>query len=159
MKTALLLSALLLVSCSSKKKQVTSSDGAVGASGKDTLVMNGTSDDSRAGGLRSVPFDYQSDRITGEAKSILEHNKSVLEQNKKLTVQIEGHCDERGSAQYNLALGERRAKVVRDYLRAKGIQAFRLTVISYGKERPLDMGTSEQSMSRNRRGTFVVTGL
>lgn len=154
----MLLSLLLAASCSSKKKVDTTSDE-TGSSQKEELILNGSSDQLKAGGLRSVQFDFLSDQLTPTAKLVLESNRLYLEKNQTLSVQIEGHCDELGSAQFNLAFGERRAKIVRDYLQAKGIKKMRMTVISYGKERPLEEGISENSRAKNRRATFVVTGL
>lgn len=150
----LVLVAASLVACSSKPKNTQSKPIEVP---EVTLQLNGSSDESRAGGLRTVPFDYNSDDLSKFAKSIMDQNVKFLTENPKINIQIEGHCDEMGSAQYNLALGERRAKVVRDYLRAKGIQVRRMATISYGKERPLDEGNSESSRSKNRRANFVVT--
>ena len=78
-----------------------------------------------------------------------------MEQNSGSAVVIEGHCDERGSVEYNLALGERRAKAAREFLVSYGIAASRLTTISYGKERPMDSGHDEDSWAKNRRAHFV----
>ena len=157
MKTVFL-ALVLMVSCSTKKKDSVNSSDDVGSQ-KESLVLHGTSDDLKAGGLRTVNFDYQSDRISGDAKKKMDQNLIYLERHPNIMIQIEGHCDERGSAQFNLALGERRAKVVRDYLKTKGISGKRITIVSYGKERPLNDGTSENAMSANRRANFVVNGL
>lgn len=154
-----ILSLILLASCSSKKNNSASTEAALGASKEDSLELSGSSDDRRAGGLRTVNFDFHSDRLTTDARKVLDADSDFLEKNPKVSVEIEGHCDERGSSQYNLALGERRAKVVRDYLRAKGIKTSRMTIISYGKERPLEEGGAESARARNRRGAFVITGL
>ena len=81
-----------------------------------------------------------------------------LKTNASVKVQVEGHCDERGSVQFNLALGEKRAKSVRDYLVAQGVASGRVTIISLGKEKPVSFGHDEESWSKNRRGNFVVTG-
>jgi len=158
MKIILLLCLSLLLACSTKKPSQKTEAPDIG-SGQESLVMNGSSDDRKAGALRTVRFDYLSDSLTKDAKNTLESNVKYLMSNPSLTVQVEGHCDERGGAQYNLALGERRAKVVRDYLRAKGVQAKRITIISYGKERPLDFGDSEQVRAKNRRASFVITAM
>ncbi len=158
MKISLIVvSLLLLVSCSTSKdsKKQTPS----GNTFKEELVLNGTSDDNHAGGLRTVHFDFLSDSLNERTKAPLEHNKLFLENNSKIYVQIEGHCDDRGSSQYNLALGERRAKAVRDYLRAKGIASRRMTIISLGKEKPLMDGDSDEARSKNRRANFVITSM
>ena len=80
-----------------------------------------------------------------------------LKDNDEVTIQIEGHTDERGGHQYNLALGENRARVVQDYLVALGVSAANIAIISYGKEKPISYGHDEGSWSRNRRANFVVT--
>ncbi len=74
-----------------------------------------------------------------------------------MKVQVEGHCDERGGVQYNLALGENRAKAVKEYLSGLGVESGRVTTISYGKERPVAFGHDEEAWGQNRRGNFVVT--
>ena len=79
-----------------------------------------------------------------------------LKSNPALTVTIEGHCDERGTREYNLALGERRAAAARDYLLAQGVNQARIRVISYGKERPMASGSTETSWSKNRRAATVL---
>ena len=81
-----------------------------------------------------------------------------MNQNSSVRSQIEGHCDERGTNEYNLALGERRANAAKQYLTTAGISAGRLSTISYGEERPLDPGHTEAAWARNRRAHFVITG-
>jgi peptidoglycan-associated lipoprotein len=81
-----------------------------------------------------------------------------LKANARAKITLEGHCDERGTAEYNLALGERRAKAVKDYLIAAGIPADRVSTISYGKERPFVLGHDESAWKWNRRGHFVISG-
>lgn len=101
--------------------------------------------------LEDVRFDYDAYMLNDEAKSILAKNVEVLKSNPKLAVQIEGHCDERGTVEYNLALGQKRATAVRNYLIAAGISATRIFTISYGKEKPVDPGHDEDAWSKNRR--------
>jgi peptidoglycan-associated lipoprotein len=84
-------------------------------------------------------------------------NAEVMKKNAKWVVTIEGHCDERGTAEYNLALGERRAIAVKMFLVSLGISADRIRTISYGKEFPFDPGRTEEAMAKNRRGHFVIT--
>ena len=83
---------------------------------------------------------------------------TFLNQNSSVRSQIEGHCDERGTNEYNLALGERRANAAKQYLTTAGVSAGRLSTISYGEERPLDPGRNEAAWARNRRAHFVITG-
>ena len=160
----ILAASLTLTSCASKKKQ--STDGlentnvdttALDSSGM-ALELNGDSDSNRAGALKTVYFDYSSAAITGSTRDTLNGNAEYLKTNAGVKVQVEGHCDERGSVQFNLALGEKRAKSVRDYLVSQGIAASRISVISLGKEKPVSFGHDEESWSKNRRGNFVVTG-
>jgi peptidoglycan-associated lipoprotein len=107
--------------------------------------------------LKPVFFEYDSDELSSEAQRTLDENASVLKRNATWTVTIEGHCDERGTAEYNLALGERRAVAARAYLVSLGIPADRLRTVSYGKEFPFDPAHSETAFSKNRRAHFVVT--
>jgi peptidoglycan-associated lipoprotein len=105
-----------------------------------------------------VFFDYDSDQITPEAERRLVLKAAVLRDNPTLRIRIEGHADQRGSTEYNLALGQRRAEAVRAFLANYGIDADRFATISYGKERPLVEGEGEEAWSRNRRAEFAITG-
>ena len=106
--------------------------------------------------LQPVFFDFDSANLTDAGKSTLDRDAKMLRDHGSAQVTIEGHCDERGTAEYNQALGERRAQAARDYLVAAGINASRLDVISYGKERPFDPGHDESAWSKNRRAHFAV---
>jgi peptidoglycan-associated lipoprotein len=108
------------------------------------------------GPLADLFFAYDSAALSGEATALLEAHAAWLGRNPTVTVTIEGHCDERGTVEYNLALGDQRARAVKDYLVSRGIAEDRLVTVSYGKERPLDPGTGESAWSRNRRAHFVV---
>ena len=106
--------------------------------------------------LKEIHFDFDKYNIRpGDAK-ILDANAAWLKSNSSNLVLIEGHCDERGTAEYNLALGERRAKSTMNYLVAQGVQASRITIISYGKERPLCTDHNEACWSKNRRSNFLT---
>jgi peptidoglycan-associated lipoprotein len=107
--------------------------------------------------LKPVFFDYNQSEISAEGQKALDANADVLKKNAGWIVTIEGHCDERGTAEYNLALGERRAMAARAYLMSLGIPADRLRTVSYGKEFPFDPGHDEAAWARNRRDHFVVT--
>jgi peptidoglycan-associated lipoprotein len=149
---------LALVGCgSSKKKSVVEEAPAVETPKEESFEVNGDSDGSKAGGLRTVHFEYDSAQISDEAKSVLDANAEFLKANAGTKIQVEGHCDERGSVQYNLALGERRAKSVKQYLATKGVNSKSITTISFGKERPIDSGHDEGAWGQNRRANFVVT--
>jgi peptidoglycan-associated lipoprotein len=101
-------------------------------------------------------FDYDSHNLRDDARAALDKNAAVLRQHAEAAITIEGHCDERGTVEYNQALGERRAQAARDYLVAAGIDGSRINLISYGKERPFATGSDESSWQQNRRAHFVV---
>jgi peptidoglycan-associated lipoprotein len=164
---SLVAATLTLTSCASNKKktseitdntavdaQPTTENGNNSGMGFD---LNGDSDSNKAGALKTVYFDYSSAAIAGDTKDTLNANAEFLKKNASVKVQVEGHCDERGSVQFNLALGEKRAKSVRDYLVGQGVAAARINIISLGKEKPVSFGHDEESWSKNRRANFVVT--
>lgn len=103
-----------------------------------------------------IHFAFDSFLLDPEAERILGEKAAWLQENTEVDVQIEGHCDERGTSDYNLALGERRANAVQQYLTVLGIDSGRLSTISYGEEQPLDPGHDETAWSRNRRAHFVI---
>ncbi|HVP79117.1 MAG TPA: peptidoglycan-associated lipoprotein Pal [Thermodesulfobacteriota bacterium] len=106
--------------------------------------------------LKDIYFEFDKYEIRREDEAILKENAAFLKNNPKMKVQIEGHCDERGTVEYNLALGERRANNTKKYLVFLGIPADRISTISYGKERPLDKGHDEGAWAKNRRAHVVV---
>ena len=112
---------------------------------------------NRASPLKPVFFDLDSAEVSPAAQAVLDGNAALLRRYGVWTVTIEGHCDERGTAEYNLALGERRALAARAYLVSLGLAADRLRTVSYGKEFPFDPGHEEASFSKNRRAHFVIT--
>ena len=103
-----------------------------------------------------VFFDFDKSDLTPEAQATIEAVVAWMRSNPDVTLTIEGHCDERGTREYNLALGERRANSVRSYMEALGIDGSRLSIISFGKERPAVLGSNESAWAQNRRGVFVV---
>jgi peptidoglycan-associated lipoprotein len=107
--------------------------------------------------LQPVFYEFDSAEMSADAQAALTKNAEVLKKNATWVVSIEGHCDERGTAEYNLALGERRALAARTYLVSLGIAPDRLRTVSYGKEFPFDPGHTETSWAKNRRAHFVVT--
>ena len=102
-----------------------------------------------------VFFAFDSYALTSAARSVLDRQAERLSANSRIRVTIEGHCDERGTREYNLALGESRASAVRDYLVARGINSARIRTISYGKERPAVIGSNENAWRYNRRSVIV----
>ena|SRR5438874_8988388 len=125
---------------------------------REDAIASGSLDEiNRNSPLKPVYFDYDSSDITAEGRTVLDGNASVLKKYPSWTVTIEGHTDERGTAEYNLALGERRAVTARAYLVSLGVSADRLRTVSYGKEFPFDPGHDEGAFSKNRRAHFVIT--
>jgi peptidoglycan-associated lipoprotein len=124
------------------------------ASGEDFTV----SDASGEGGpLADIHFEYDQATLTDEARGILEKHALWMQNHREAKVMVEGHCDERGTVEYNLALGNQRAQVTRDYLASLGVAADRLRTTSYGKERPLDPGHDDAAWAKNRRAHFAVS--
>ena len=107
--------------------------------------------------LKPAFFDYDKADLRGDARDVLAANAAWLKSHPTIIFTIEGHCDERGTAQYNLALGDRRANSAKEYLVSLGIDAGRVKTVSYGKERPFATGHDEDSWAKNRRAHFVVT--
>ena len=107
-------------------------------------------------GLQSVPFAYNQHLLSDEARNIIAANAAILKAAGRAKFQLAGHCDERGSDQYNIALGERRAEAVRAYLLELGIDADRMESVSYGEERPVNPGHTEECWLQNRRVEFVL---
>jgi peptidoglycan-associated lipoprotein len=108
------------------------------------------------GPLADIHFELDSAALTDGARGLLERHALWLQGQRDVRVTIEGHCDERGTVEYNLALGEQRARATREYLVSLGVAGDRLRIVSYGKERPLDPGSDEAAHARNRRAHFAV---
>ncbi|MGQ9646168.1 MAG: peptidoglycan-associated lipoprotein Pal [Thermodesulfobacteriota bacterium] len=106
--------------------------------------------------FRDIHFDFDKYDIRPGDAEILKENAALLMKYPKVKIQIEGHCDERGTNEYNMALGERRANAAKRYLISLGISSDRISTISYGEERPLDPGHNEEAWAKNRRGHFVI---
>ena len=106
--------------------------------------------------LQKVYFNFDSADLSEDSRSILTKNADYLSKQSGVKVRIEGNCDERGSDDYNMALGERRAKAAKDYLVNLGIASDRLSTISYGEEKPADPGHDEEAWAKNRRAEFVI---
>src|SRR4051812_9125686 len=125
---------------------------------RDDRVASGSLDDlNRNSPLKPAFFEYDSAELNNTAQSALQENAALLKRYSTWAITIEGHCDERGTAEYNLALGERRAVAARTYLVSLGISADRLRTVSYGKEFPFDPGHDEAAYAKNRRAHFVIT--
>ena len=123
---------------------------------KETAAQESKTEAQTAAGMDTVYFDLDSYTLSPTARDMLVKNAAVMKKKGGVKVRIEGHCDERGSDEYNLALGEKRARAALDYLVTMGVPASRLSVISYGKEKPADPGHDEAAWARNRRDDFVI---
>jgi peptidoglycan-associated lipoprotein len=145
------LSVLFVFSCSKKSttegKHSSSDLAKYGAAGSDV---------GKAGPLRSVNFRFDKSSLTSRAKEILKKNAKWLKSNNKIKIQVEGHCDSRGTIEYNLSLGARRANTVKKYLSDLGVKTSQIITISYGEERPLDARENEIAWAKNRRANFVI---
>ena len=146
----------------------TSASGASGASGASSSGSSASAGSTSQAGAAAnaaellanvgdrVLFGFDSSELSGASQATLDRQAAFLAARPALRITIEGHCDERGTREYNLALGERRASVVRDYLVARGINAARIKTISYGKERPAAVGSNEAAWAKNRRSVTVL---
>lgn len=169
----LLTGALLLGGCPKKREVETGGAGAIGGPGTEVarvpeewvepgeLITEAplppvVGEAPTEAPLQDVFFDFDKSALREDGKQALDENLIWLNANPGLRVGVEGHCDEQGTNEYNLALGERRAKVVRDYLVAGGVDSSRISTISYGEERPFVLGHDESAWQWNRRGHFVV---
>jgi peptidoglycan-associated lipoprotein len=126
-----------------------------GAELADSELSDATS--GEGGPLEDIHFDYDSPALTDTARSILDRHAAWIKSHPGVRIAVEGHCDERGTVEYNLALGDQRARAARDYLVSLGVESERLTAMSFGKERPLDPASNEAAWAKNRRGHFAVS--
>jgi len=123
----------------------------------DSAPMNDPSIDelnNRLKPLQTVHFEYDSSDLDDSNRAILQQNADWLKKNTKRSIRIEGHCDERGTIKYNLALGERRANSVREYLESLGVSGGRMRIVTFGEEKPVANGHDDSSWRQNRRGEF-----
>jgi len=160
---SLVLTLFLAIGCSKKKVEEETAGGETPT--EDTQISDREmrfdtqgSDSGTIAGLKTIYFPYDSANLTPDTREALSGNAAWLKENPNFKLQIEGHCDNRGSIEYNLALGERRAKSVRTYLINLGVAANRLSIISYGKEKPIVSGDSEEAYAKNRRANFLPLG-
>jgi len=160
-KFACLLAVLVLVAACDTTGSNEGSGGPGGAGGKGVgaggPAKPGTQEDLVVNVGDRVFFEFNASDLTSEARATLDRQAAWLKKYSSIDVTIEGHCDERGTREYNLALGDRRATAAKNYLVADGISAGRVKTISYGKERPAVLGHNETAWAQNRRGVTVVT--
>ncbi len=165
-----LISALLVLfvaACATKPKDAADAGGS-GSSGSDSSVEGTITETSGSGIVAGsqedlivnvgdrVFFGYDSSELDSDALELLQDQVAWLKQNSGVSVTIEGHCDERGTREYNLALGEKRAQAVKNYLIGLGINPDRVSTISYGKERPAVVGSNDGAWAQNRRSVTLV---
>lgn len=165
---AAIIAVLAVAGCSSKQPQQPSGGGTSGGSSLNANDINGkgagslgqfaSGTTSGQGPLSDIHFGYNDYTISPQDDEILKSNAKWLQDHPAAHVQIEGHCDERGSEEYNIALGARRAQAAKDYLVTLGVSADRISTISYGKELPVCTDHVEDCWAQNRRDHFVVTG-
>jgi peptidoglycan-associated lipoprotein len=147
---------LLLAACAQNPSTNANAGGGGSGTGGATQAVPGSAADFQQNVGDRVFFDFDKSAIKAEGQTTLQRQAEWLKKYPNVTVTIEGHCDERGTREYNLALGERRATAVRNALVALGIPAARMKTISYGKERPAVLGSNEAAWAQNRRGVTVI---
>ena len=154
---AMFAAVLLLAACETASDQSANTGGTGGAGGSSMSGPKaGTEEDLVANVGDRVFFDFDKSDLKPEARQTIQRWAAWLKQYPNVTVTVEGHCDERGTREYNIALGERRATAAKNFLASLGIDAKRVSTISYGKERPAVVGSNEAAWSQNRRGVMVV---
>lgn len=169
---AILAAAALIAGCETAPEETAASAGA-GGSGQPAVSSQTSTSTAPAQRVGPVPgskedfvvnvgdrvfFDFDKYNLTPDAQATLKKQATWLQKFPNVSVTVEGHCDERGTREYNLALGERRAAAVKDYLSALGVARTRVSTISYGKERPVALGHNEAAWAQNRRGVTTLTG-
>ena len=156
LKILSLFAAVLLVAACHQDQPATGQAGGTGAASGSAAGGASSPQQAMVSAGNTIYFALDRSDITGESRQVLLRQAALLNQNPAWTVTIEGHCDERGTVEYNLGLGERRANATKQALIALGVAAGRINVISYGKERPANPGHNEQSWAQNRRAVTVV---
>ena len=153
-------SLLFLSACETASQKVVSGSSASGSASSSSKSLFASAKQTKADKLIAVGdrvlFDYDSAKLDSSAKILLDAQSRFLRANTDLNFIIEGHADERGTREYNLALGEQRATAVRDYLVIQGIDPDRIKVISYGKEKPAVVGSNTMAWSKNRRAVTII---
>ena len=160
---------LFVAACATTPKDSADSSGSGSSSSESDVSSEGTITETTGSGIVSgsqedlivnvgdrVFFGYDSSDLDSDALELLQDQVAWLKQNSDVTITIEGHCDERGTREYNLALGEKRAQAVKNYLIGLGINPDRVSTISYGKERPAVVGSNDGAWAQNRRSVTIV---
>ncbi len=160
---------LFVAACATKPKDSADASGTGSSSTDSSVASDGTLSETAGSGIVAgsqedlivnvgdrVFFGYDSSDLDSDALELLQDQVAWLKQNSDVSITIEGHCDERGTREYNLALGEKRAQAVKNYLIGLGINADRVSTISYGKERPAVVGSNDGAWAQNRRSVTIV---
>jgi len=161
LKLAAVAAVALLAACSTTKPPATEAPPMASTTSQSmsSTVVPGSAEDLRVNVGDTVHFDYNKyDVRPGDDQSILQRQAAWLQKYPSVRVTIEGNCDERGTEEYNLALGARRANAVKEYLVSLGVSAARIDTISYGKERPICAESTEECWAKNRRGVTTISG-
>lgn len=152
--------AILFFASACSHKQVATepaaSTPAAPAASVESAVLS--SDAGTADGLQTIHFAYNSYKLSKQATAFLRSNAKILKKQKDLRIEVEGHCDQRGTDAYNMELGEQRAKVAAKYLEQHGIARARISTVSFGSSRPIDPDTTTAAYAKNRRANFVIVG-
>ncbi len=156
LKIAGVLAALALLGACGDKDTTAGAATGSGATASTAGVTPGSQQDLVANVGDRVFYALDSSSLSGDARSTLDRQVGWLGRYPQTSVQMAGNCDERGTTEYNLALGQRRANAARDYLVARGVSSARITAVSFGKERPTALGSDEQAYSQNRNATTSV---
>ena len=154
-KLAAISTALLLAACSSTKPE-TGPVAESGSTGSEQTIVPGSARDFQINVGDRVLFDYDRADLDDSDRATLQKQAAWLAKYPQVTLTVEGHCDERGTREYNIALGARRAQAVKEYLVSVGVNSSRLDTISYGKERPVCVESNESCYSQNRRGVSTI---
>lgn len=160
LKFAAVAATLLLAGCETKPPATTAPPPETMSSNSSSTtssIIPGSAEDLKVNVGDTVHFDYDRYNVTDEDRGTLQKQAAWLAKYPQVRVTVEGHCDERGTREYNLALGARRANAVKEYLVSLGVSSQRLDTISYGKERPICTDSSEDCYAQNRRGVTTIT--
>jgi peptidoglycan-associated lipoprotein len=158
-KFAAVATALFLSACTDKPKAVdTAPPPGNSMTSTTSSIVPGSAEDLKVNVGDTVHFDYDAYAVTDDGKATLQRQAAWLAKYPSIRITVEGHCDERGTREYNLALGARRANAVKEYLVSLGVSSGRLETISYGKERPICTESDESCYAQNRRGVSTITG-
>ena len=161
LKFAAVAATLALAGCETKPPATTAPPPETmsnSSSSTTSSIVPGSAEDLKVNVGDTVHFDYDKYSITDEDRGVLQRQSAWLAKYPQVRVTVEGHCDERGTREYNLALGARRANAVKEYLVSLGVSSARVDTISYGKERPICTESTEDCYAQNRRGVTTITG-